>query len=139
MPPRAISRIQAAVAAYYGLRVQDLTGRRRTRHLARPRQVAMYLARRHTNYSYPAIGRCFGGRDHTTVLDACRVVERQARTDPEIARDLARLEVALRSESGGALAAGLAELGREAALLAGQVAGLEARIAGLMAAEAGDG
>jgi chromosomal replication initiator protein len=69
-----IDNIQKTVAQYYKLRVADLVSKRRTRSIARPRQVAMALAKELTNHSLPEIGDAFGGRDHTTVLHACRKV-----------------------------------------------------------------
>ncbi len=69
-----IENIQKTVAQYYKLRVADMISKRRTRSIARPRQVAMALAKELTNHSLPEIGDAFGGRDHTTVLHACRKV-----------------------------------------------------------------
>ncbi len=69
-----IDNIQKTVAHYYKLRVADLVSKRRTRSIARPRQVAMALAKELTNHSLPEIGDAFGGRDHTTVLHACRKI-----------------------------------------------------------------
>ena len=69
-----IENIQKTVAHYYKLRVADLVSKRRTRSIARPRQIAMALAKQLTNHSLPEIGDAFGGRDHTTVLHACRKV-----------------------------------------------------------------
>ena len=75
-----IENIQKTVAEYYKLRVADLVSKRRTRSIARPRQIAMALAKELTNHSLPEIGDAFGGRDHTTVLHACRKVA-ELRTD----------------------------------------------------------
>ena len=63
------------VADYYQLKMSDLLSRRRSRSVARPRQVAMSIAKELTNHSLPEIGEAFGGRDHTTVLHACRKVK----------------------------------------------------------------
>ena len=68
----SIENIQKTVAEYYKLRVSDLLSKRRTRSVARPRQIAMALAKELTNHSLPEIGDAFGGRDHTTVLHGCR-------------------------------------------------------------------
>ncbi len=82
-----IENIQKTVAEYYKLRVADLLSKRRSRSIARPRQVAMALARELTNHSLPEIGDAFGGRDHTTVMHACdrikdlRETERRAGED----------------------------------------------------------
>jgi chromosomal replication initiator protein len=82
-----IDNIQKTVAEYYKIRLADLLSKRRSRSIARPRQVAMALARELTNHSLPEIGDAFGGRDHTTVLHACdrvkdlRTMERRAGED----------------------------------------------------------
>jgi chromosomal replication initiator protein len=72
-----IDLIQGEVCRYYGVTLQELTSEKRTRRIVGPRQVAMYLCRDLTDASLPAIGRAFGGRDHTTVLHAVKKVERQ--------------------------------------------------------------
>ena len=74
-----VENIQKTVAEYYKIRIADLLSKRRSRSIARPRQVAMALAKELTNYSLPEIGDAFGGRDHTTVLHACRRVKAVAR------------------------------------------------------------
>jgi len=86
-----IDNIQRVVADYYKLKMSDLLSKRRSRSVARPRQVAMALAKELTNYSLPEIGESFGGRDHTTVLHACRKVKELEATDREIERDLKNL------------------------------------------------
>ena len=77
-----IENIQKTVAEYFKIRVADLLSKRRSRSITRPRQVAMALAKELTNHSLPEIGDAFGGRDHTTVLHACRVIKelRQSQT-----------------------------------------------------------
>lgn len=70
-----ISRIQRAVAEHFGIALIEMTSARRSREVARPRQIAMYLARELTACSYPEIGRRFGNRDHTTVIHAVRTIE----------------------------------------------------------------
>jgi chromosomal replication initiator protein len=70
-----IENIQKTVAEYYKIRVADLLSKRRSRSIARPRQVAMALAKELTNHSLPEIGDAFGGRDHTTVLHACKRIK----------------------------------------------------------------
>jgi chromosomal replication initiator protein len=77
-----IDEIQKKTAEYYKLDLRELHSARRARRVARPRQVAMYLARELTSRSLPDIGRRFGGRDHTTVLHACRRIEELCKTDP---------------------------------------------------------
>ncbi len=86
-----IENIQKMVAEYYKIRVADLLSKRRTRSITRPRQVAMALAKELTNHSLPEIGDAFGGRDHTTVLHACRKVEELRETDSRISDDYAIL------------------------------------------------
>ena len=83
--------IQKAVAEYYKLRVSDLLSRRRPRNIARPRQMAMALCKELTEHSLPEIGEAFGGRDHTTVLHACRKIEELCDTDGRIREDRAKL------------------------------------------------
>lgn len=77
-----IEEIQRKTAEFYKLDLKDLHSPRRARRVARPRQVAMFLARELTSRSLPEIGRRFGGRDHTTVLHACRRIEELCRLDP---------------------------------------------------------
>ena len=86
-----IENIQKEVAEYYKLRVADLLSRRRTRTIARPRQVAMALSKELTEHSLPEIGDAFGGRDHTTVLHACRKIEELCETDGRLREDRAKL------------------------------------------------
>ena len=86
-----LENIQKVVAAHYQLRVTDLLSKRRTRTIARPRQMAMFLAKSLTQHSLPEIGEAFGGRDHTTVLHACRRIESLCETDARLREDQARL------------------------------------------------
>jgi chromosomal replication initiator protein len=83
-----IEEIMRKVAEHYCLRLSDMTSARRARAVARPRQVAMFLAKTLTTKSLPDIGRKFGGRDHTTVIHAVRKVEQLAETDSQIAEDI---------------------------------------------------
>jgi chromosomal replication initiator protein len=83
----SINNIQKTVAEYYKIRVADLHSKSRSRHVARPRQVAMTLSKELTNHSLPEIGDAFGGRDHTTVLHACRKINELAQHDPQIKED----------------------------------------------------
>ncbi|KAB7624231.1 chromosomal replication initiator protein DnaA [Alkalilimnicola sp. S0819] len=82
-----VENIQKTVAEYYQIRVADLHSKRRSRSITRPRQVAMALAKELTNHSLPEIGDAFGGRDHTTVLHACRKVEELREGDGRIDED----------------------------------------------------
>jgi chromosomal replication initiator protein len=77
-----IEEIQKKTAEFYKLDLRELHSSRRARRVARPRQVAMFLARELTSRSLPDIGRRFGGRDHTTVLHACRRIEELCKSDP---------------------------------------------------------
>jgi chromosomal replication initiator protein len=92
-----IDNIQKTVADYYKLRMSDLLSKKRNRSLARPRQVAMALSKELTNHSLPEIGDAFGGRDHTTVLHACRKVEELREMNPEIKDDYRNLRRILTS------------------------------------------
>lgn len=78
----SIDDIQRVVADYFNLSHIDLRGRRRTRAIAFPRQIAMYIAREMTEYSTTEVGRDFGGRDHTTVMHACQRIESRMKSDP---------------------------------------------------------
>ena len=86
-----IENIQKNVCEYYKLRVSEMLSRKRTRMIARPRQMAMALAKELTEHSLPEIGDAFGGRDHTTVLHACRKIEELCDTDGRIRDDKAKL------------------------------------------------
>lgn len=83
--------IQRTVAEYYKIKVADLMSRRRSRSVARPRQMAMALAKELTNHSLPEIGDSFGGRDHTTVLHACRKIKELRETNSDIREDYKNL------------------------------------------------
>lgn len=92
-----VADIQRAVCEQFGVRMIEMSSHRRARCVARPRQVAMYLARELTQLSLPAIGQRFGNRDHTTVLHACRIVPEVVRRDTELAAAVAELERRLAS------------------------------------------
>ncbi|GGK62264.1 chromosomal replication initiator protein DnaA [Amphritea balenae] len=87
----SIDNIQRVVADYYKIKVSDLLSKRRSRSVARPRQVAMSLSKELTNHSLPEIGDAFGGRDHTTVLHGCRKVASLRETDTDIREDYQNL------------------------------------------------
>ena len=93
----SIENIQKTVADYYKIRVSDMHSKKRSRAVARPRQVAMALAKELTQLSLPEIGSNFGGRDHTTVLHACRQISKLRDTVPEIGRDVTFLLQVLRN------------------------------------------
>ena len=83
----SIDNIQRRVAEYYNIKISDLLSKRRNRSIARPRQMAMALAKELTNHSLPEIGDAFGGRDHTTVLHACRKIAELRESSMDIAED----------------------------------------------------
>ncbi len=87
-----IDEIMRHTADFYGMRLPDMTSERRARAVARPRQIAMYLAKRLTTRSLPEIGRKFGGRDHTTVLHAVRRIESLRSTDSTLDDEIVRLQ-----------------------------------------------
>lgn len=86
-----IENIQKTVAEYYKVKVADLLSKRRSRSVARPRQMAMALAKELTNHSLPEIGDAFGGRDHTTVLHACRVIAEFKTANQDVEEDYTNL------------------------------------------------
>jgi chromosomal replication initiator protein len=88
----SIDAIQNRVASHYGVRVAEMFSPRRARNIARPRQVAMFLAKNLTSLSYPEIGRQFGGRDHTTVMHAVRTIEGLVNSDQAVAEDVQLLK-----------------------------------------------
>ncbi len=87
-----IENIQKTTAEYFKVRVAELLSKRRSRSVARPRQIAMALSKDLTNHSLPEIGDAFGGRDHTTVLHACRKIAELKKTDQKIEEDYINLE-----------------------------------------------
>jgi len=87
----SIDNIQKTVVDYYQIRIADLLGPTRSRSVARPRQIAMALTKELTKHSLPEIGRAFGGRDHTTVLHACRKVEELRKNDVRVGEDYKNL------------------------------------------------
>ena len=96
-PPGHVENIQKTVADYYKIKVSDMYSKKRSRNVARPRQVAMALAKELTQLSLPEIGEAFGGRDHTTVLHACRKIAEPAQAaTPTLNRDYVVLEQVLK-------------------------------------------
>ncbi|MGB0465937.1 MAG: chromosomal replication initiator protein DnaA [Pontibacterium sp.] len=87
----SIDNIQRVVADYYKIKMSDLLSKRRSRSIARPRQVAMSLSKELTNHSLPEIGNAFGGRDHTTVLHGCRKIKELRESDTDIREDYKNL------------------------------------------------
>lgn len=86
-----IEAIQNAVSQFFSVRPADLRSKKRTRNIAVPRQVAMYLCRRYSNASFPSIGERFGGRDHSTVIHATQVVEQRLKEDPAFRATVERI------------------------------------------------
>ncbi len=86
-----VDNIQKTVAEYFNIKIADLLSKRRSRSVARPRQVAMALAKELTNHSLPEIGDAFGGRDHTTVLHACRTIKAMLESNGDIQEDWTNL------------------------------------------------
>ncbi len=86
-----VENIQKTVADYYKVRIADLLSKRRSRSVARPRQVAMALAKELTTHSLPEIGDAFGGRDHTTVMHACKRIRELRASEPRIQEDFSAL------------------------------------------------
>ncbi len=86
-----VDNIQRTVAEYYKIKLQDLLSKRRSRSVARPRQLAMALSKELTNHSLPEIGHAFGGRDHTTVLHACRTIKRLREESHDMKEDYTNL------------------------------------------------
>ena len=91
-----LENIQKTVADYYKIKVAEMYSKKRTRNFARPRQVAMALARELTNHSFPEIGEAFGGRHHTTVMHACDEIDLLKQNDATLARDIGFLTQVIR-------------------------------------------
>jgi chromosomal replication initiator protein len=90
-----IDQIQKKVAEHFDVRLADMTGKRRTANIAFPRQVAMYLARHHTKASLHQIGEMFGGRDHGTVLHACKSISLRMKKEDQVRQTIVRLDTQL--------------------------------------------
>jgi chromosomal replication initiator protein len=87
-----VENIQKTICDYFNVRIADLKAKRRTQNIALPRQVAMYLCRKYTETSFPAIGDKFGGRDHSTVIHASKTIERKIKEDPHMQTTIEKLE-----------------------------------------------
>lgn len=90
-----IEAIQKVVASYYSIKVTDMKSARRMKHLAYPRQIAMFLCKKHVKSSFPEIGQKFGGKDHTTVMHACRKIDKLLKTDTKLRDDIEFIEKSL--------------------------------------------
>jgi chromosomal replication initiator protein len=97
----SLEAIQKLVAGYFQIRLSDMKGPRRIRVLVRPRQVAMYLCRKHLGISYPELGQRFGNKDHTTVLSACTRIEEALRTDSALRGQIDDIERRMDTERQG--------------------------------------
>ena len=91
----SIEAIQKKVAEHFDIRLADMTGKRRPENIAFPRQVAMFFSRQMTDHSLNAIGEAFGGRDHGTVMHACRIVEERMEVDSHVRQVVSHLEMKL--------------------------------------------
>ena len=87
-----VESIQKTICDYYNIKIGDLKAKRRTQNIALPRQVAMYLCRKYTGTSFPSIGYKFGGRDHSTVIHASKVIEKRIKDDPYMQTTIEKLE-----------------------------------------------
>jgi chromosomal replication initiator protein len=92
-PMRRIEVIQQTTVSYYGISIKEMRGPDRSPVYSFPRAVAMFLCRRHTDRSFTDIGAWFGGRDHTTVIAACRKIEALKQSDRQTADDVRNIEM----------------------------------------------
>jgi chromosomal replication initiator protein len=90
-----VENIQKTICDFFNIKIGDLKAKRRTQNIALPRQVAMYLCRKHTETSFPAIGDKFGGRDHSTVIHASKTIEKRIKDDPHMQNTIEKLERSL--------------------------------------------
>ncbi len=88
----SVESIQKLVAQYFQVRVLDIKSQRRMKVLVRPRQVAMYLSRKHAGASYPDLGQRFGDKDHTTIMSACKKIEARLKEDPSLRSQVLEIE-----------------------------------------------
>lgn len=91
-----IENIQKTICDHFNLKIADLKAKRRTKNIALPRQLAMYLCRKYTSTSFPAIGNKFGGRDHSTVIHASKAIERKMKEDPHMQATVEKIEKSLK-------------------------------------------
>jgi len=91
-----VENIQKAICEHFSLKLGELKSKRRTRNIALPRQMAMYLCRKHTSTSFPTIGDKFGGRDHSTVIHASKIMEKRIKADPFMQSTIETLERTLK-------------------------------------------
>ena len=93
-----VDKIQNTVSNFYNIQLSEMLSQRRSRPLARPRQIAMYLAKKMTTRSLPEIGRRFANRDHTTVIHAVKTITRLREKDEEMAKNIAQIKSLLLEE-----------------------------------------
>ena len=93
--PITVELIMKAVADHYHISIRDILGKKRSRNLARPRQIAMAITKELTNLSLPAIGDAFGGRDHTTVMHAVKTIAKLRQEEPELKQDYEKLLIVI--------------------------------------------
>ncbi len=96
-----IEQIQKATCKYFNVTLGDLKSKRRSTDIVFPRQVAMYLCRRHTSLPFSSIGFKFGGREHSTVLHALKNIEKKIKQDPRVLMSIVTLEEHVKQESAG--------------------------------------
>ena len=94
-----VDAIQQQVADHFRLHRAELIEKKRTRSIAYPRQIAMYLTRELTDLSLPRIGECFGGRDHSTIIHACEKIQKDRQEDPELNREIDALILELKNRT----------------------------------------
>ena len=87
-----VGRIQKIVADYFKISIDDLKSKKRNADIAFPRQIAMYLCRKHTDESFPKIGIEFGGKDHSTVMHSCEKIEQEIKNNKSLANEIDKLE-----------------------------------------------
>lgn len=95
IPTNKIELIKRSICKHFGVSKASIESSSRKLNVVRPRQIGMYLARKHTNHSYPEIGRRFGGRDHTTILHAFNKIENLITRDAAMAATVANLEASI--------------------------------------------
>ncbi len=94
--PITVETIQKAVCEYFGMKAQELKTKKRTKEVANARQIAMYIAKQHTQLSLSEIGRCFGGKDHATVIYACKQIEDKRNRDENLNKSIENINKKLR-------------------------------------------
>ena len=87
-----VGRIQKLVSDYFKISIEDLKSKKRNADIAFPRQIAMYLCRKHTDESFPKIGMEFGGKDHSTVMHSCEKIEQEIKNNKRLAEEIDKLE-----------------------------------------------